>query len=143
MSKIYFKLTVDEDGSMTIPAFVARGLGCRPGDEVMGASPSGSACDAGCECAELYIGPCCTEGECSGYTSDGDEVNLPAPMLAEAGIPMGAELSVIAGDKTLVLAMGDEELSDLPCEIEELLAELGVQPGMRKVVPLRGGTFNG
>lgn len=139
MNKVYFLLVTNEDGSLTIPAFAARGLGLFPGDAVTVECPAGpAACDAECDESNLFLGRCCSAAECGGYTCDGSELNVPAKMLADAGIACGADLSVFAGDKALVMVAGADELEDLAVEIGELLAELGIQAGPLRVVPLEG-----
>ena len=139
MSKVYFNLTVQPDGTITLPAFGARGLGLKPGDTTkIGIPTTPAECESECDCHELFLAPCCGDVMCSGYTTDSEDLNIPAWMMAEAGIPGGADITVFAGDKVLVLAAGADELADLPEAIAELLEELGITAGHMKVLPLNG-----
>lgn len=137
MSKVYFSIKVAEDGSMTIPAFAARGLGFEPGDEACLNVPlEAPDCDGSCGCNGLFLGRCCDSPLCTGYTSDGDTLNIPAAMLAEGGIPVCGVFTMIAGDKALVLVAGTDEFVDLDEEIGELLCELGADTVEIRSIPV-------
>lgn len=139
MSKVYFTLSVKQDGTLTLPAFAARGLGLRPGDTTkIGVPVTTAECEGECDCHELFMAPCCGDTMCSGYATDGADLNIPAWMMASAEIPSGADITVFTGDKALVLATGADELADLPEEITEVLGELGVTAKQVKILPLNG-----
>lgn len=127
MNNVYFSVCVNEDGSLTIPAFAARGMGYQPGDSVSLAMPvSQPACDTFCCDDELFISRGCTDAICSGYSVEGCGVNIPARLFAVADIPIGTPINVMAGDDVLILVAGTGMCEDLPCEIDCLLNELGI-----------------
>ena len=125
MNKIYLSAAVNDDGTITIPDFAARGLGYEPGDNVNLALPvTQTLCD--CSDNELFLSRCCGEPECSGYTSDGEELNIPARLLCEAAIPTGSDISVLAADGVLLVIATEKSLEDLPLELSCFLGELGI-----------------
>lgn len=140
MSKIYYNATVNEDGSLTFPSALSRGIGLEPGDEILIGCPANTPeCEASCDYSELFVGLCCDRPECEGYTTHGDELNIPARLLADADIAQGAEMAVIAGDKNLIIIADKEmqdDLQDLSEEIAEFLGELGIEVKPTKVIPL-------
>ena len=125
MNKVYLSATVNDDGSLTIPSFAARGLGYEPGDEVNLTLPV-FQCLCKCEDSELFISRCCGEAECSGYTSDGDDLNIPSSLLCESAIPVCSDISVLAADGALLIIAAKDELEDLPLELRCFLDELGI-----------------
>lgn len=70
----------------------------------------------------------CDDAECTGYTSSGMELNLPAALLSEASIPVGEEVAVLAADGALIIVPSTEELRELSVELCCLLNELGISP---------------
>ncbi|MDR1692091.1 MAG: hypothetical protein LBR72_01915 [Oscillospiraceae bacterium] len=90
MNDMRYTATVNEDGSLTITAFAARGLGYEPGDEVNLALPT-DVCAAVCGDSELRITRNC--GHCAGadYIAEGDRINIPANLLLEAGLSPGCD----------------------------------------------------
>ncbi len=130
MDNVNFMLRINEDGSITIPAFAVRGLGYRPGDTVDLAIPIHQPdCDTECCCDELFLSRSCSDTICTGYTAEGNMVNLPPRLFAKAGIPLGTRVNVMAGDNALVLVAGTEVCEDLACEVDCLLTELGIDAG--------------
>ena len=127
MNRVYIGGTVNDDGSLTIPAFAVRGLGYEPEDEINLTMPV-QQCICDCEESELFLSRCCGEAECSGYTSDDDELNIPANLLCEAALPAGIDISVLAADGVLLIVAAKDELEDLPQELQCFLHELGVYP---------------
>lgn len=86
MSKIHTTVRVGVDGSLTLPAFFMRGMGYEPGEEVPITTPANQyICD--CDANRLLVTRTCDDAECTGYTSSGMELNLPAALLSEASIP--------------------------------------------------------
>ena len=125
MSKVYLSATVNSDGTLTIPAFAVRGLGYEPGDQVNMTLPvTPTICE--CDDNELFLSRCCSESECSGYTSDGEELNIPASLLCEAMIPAGSDISVLTADGVLMIIAAEDALDELPLELTCFLAELGI-----------------
>ena len=95
MSKIHTTVRVGVDGSLTLPAFFMRGMGYEPGEEVPITTPANQyICD--CDANRLLVTRTCDDAECTGYTSSGMELNLPAALLSEASIPVGEEVAVLA-----------------------------------------------
>lgn len=127
MNKVYLSATVNEDGSLTIPAFAVRGLGYKPEEEINLTLPV-KHCLCDCEENELFLSRCCGESECGGYRSDGDELNIPARLLCEAAIPTGSNISVLAAKGALLVIAAEDELEDLPLELSCFLGELGISP---------------
>ena len=128
MSKVYFSATVNEDGTLVVPAFAVRGMGFKPNEEVAMSVPvEQPVCGLECGCNELFIGRCCGESDCGGYTSDGSEVNIPARMLAKASLPVGTEVHVITRENALVLVAGANIHAGLADEVQALLEELGME----------------
>lgn len=129
MNKINMNAKVNEDGTLTIPAFAARGLGYEPGDQVDITIPTNQyICD--CPENELFIGRVCGDASCSGYTSDSDDLNIPARLLADASIPMGEDITVLVAEGALLIVAAEELLEELPTELCCLLNELGISPLM-------------
>ena len=127
MNKIRMSAAVNKDGTLTIPAFATRGLGYEPGDEINLTIPTNQyICD--CPENELFLGRVCGEESCSGYTSDSDELNIPARLLADASIPMGQDIAVLVAEGALLIVATQELLEDLPVELCCLLNELGISP---------------
>ena len=125
MNKVYLSASVNDDGTITIPAFAVRGLGYEPEDNVNLALPvTQTLCD--CKDNELFLSRCCGEPECSGYTSDSDELNIPTKLLCEAAIPTGSGISVLAADGALLVIATEKSLEDLPLELTCFLGELGI-----------------
>lgn len=86
MSKIHTTVRVGVDGSLTLPAFFMRGMGYEPGEEVPITTPANQyICD--CDANRLLVTRTCDDAECTGYTSSGMELNLPAALLSEASMP--------------------------------------------------------
>ena len=104
MSKVHTAVKVREDDSLVLPAFIMRGMGYEPGEEVPVTTPT-----------DQYICDC-------------DANNLPAGMLAEASIPLGEDISVLAADGALIIVPATEELRELPAEFCCLLNDLGISP---------------
>ncbi len=125
MNKVYLSATVNEDGSLTIPAFAVRGLGYEPEEEVSLTLPV-HPCLCDCEDNELFLARCCGEAECSGYTSNGGELNLPPQLLCEAGISTGTDVTILSADGALLIIAAENELEDLPLELRCFLEELGI-----------------
>ena len=127
MSKIHTTVRVGVDGSLTLPAFFMRGMGYEPGEEVPITTPANQyICD--CDANRLLVTRTCDDAECTGYTSSGMELNLPAALLSEASIPVGEEVAVLAADGALIIVPSTEELRELSVELCCLLNELGISP---------------
>ena len=62
------------------------------------------------------------------YSTDGGRLNIPERLLAEAGIPEGQRITVVAADGALLIVTAQDELEDLPVEVCALLNELGISP---------------
>ena len=126
MSKIHTTVRVGVDGSLTLPAFFMRGMGYEPGEEVPITTPANQyICD--CDANRLLVTRTCDDAECTGYTSSGMELNLPAALLSEASIPVGEEVAVLAADGALIIVPSTEDLRELSVELCCLLHELGIE----------------
>lgn len=127
MNEMHMKATVNEDGTLTIPAFAVRGLGYEPGNQISIIVPTNQyLCD--CPENELFIGRVCGDASCSGYTSDSDDLNIPARLLADASIPMGEDVTVLVAEGALLIVATEELLDELPVELCCLLNDLGISP---------------
>lgn len=127
MSKVHTSVKIRKDGSLVLPAFVMRGMGYAPGEEVPITTPADQyICD--CDANSLLVSRVCGDAGCAGYTSEEPELNLPADLLAEASIPVGEEIIVLAADGALIIATAPEEIKELPLEFCCLLNELGISP---------------
>ena len=123
MSKVHTAVKVREDDSLVLPAFIMR----EPGEEVPVTTPTDQyICD--CDANSLFVSRVCGDAGCAGYTSEGPDLNLPAGMLAEASIPLGEDISVLAADGALIIVPATEELRELPAEFCCLLNDLGISP---------------
>lgn len=128
MSNVFFTVSVNKDGSISIPTFAVRGMGYLPGDSISLAMPvEQPTCDQFCSDDELFVARGCSDAVCSGYSVQGNHVNIPSRLFAEAGIPMGSKMSIMAGDGALVMVAGTGDCEDIACEIDCLLNELGIQ----------------
>ena len=127
MNKAYFKGLINSDGTLTIPAFAARGLGYEPGDQVSIAVPTNQyICD--CPESKLSIGRVCGDTSCPGCTSNSNDLNIPARLLADASIPAGEDITVLVAEGALLIVATEELLEDLPVELCCLLNDLGISP---------------
>jgi hypothetical protein len=138
MCKAYLSAVVNGDGSLTIPAFAVRGMGYAPGDEVGLAIPT-ETCAAACGGSGLLIRRVCGsfQGGGNGYTTEGDEINLPEKLLTGCGVPLGSEISVLSADGMLIIAVtgDDERQCDLTDELGCFMEELGFDPELVQTVP--------
>jgi hypothetical protein len=90
MSKVHTSVKIRKDGSLVLPAFVMRGMGYAPGEEVPITTPADQyICD--CDANSLLVSRVCGDAGCAGYTSEEPELNLPADLLAEASIPVSSK----------------------------------------------------
>ena len=127
MSKLHTTVKAGPDGSLRLPPVLMRGMGYGADELIPITTPVDQyLCD--CEDNSLFVSRVCGNAGCTGYTSDGPDLNLPASLLAEASIPVGAELAVLSADGALVIVPTTEELRELPVELCCLLNELGVSP---------------
>ena len=127
MSKVHTSVKIRKDGSLVLPAFVMRGMGYAPGEEVPITTPADQyICD--CDANSLLVSRVCGDAGCAGYTSEEPELNLPADLLAEASIPVGEEITVLVADGALLIVPTTEDLLELPVELCCLLNELGISP---------------
>lgn len=77
MSKVHTAVKVREDDSLVLPAFIMRGMGYEPGEEVPVTTPTDQyICD--CDANSLFVSRVCGDAGCAGYTSEGPDLNLPA-----------------------------------------------------------------
>jgi hypothetical protein len=128
MSNVYLSAVVNSNGSLTIPAFAARGLGYQPGNEVQLALPT-EMCSHCCNDSELLIRRVCDDYSGEGYSIDGMEINIPFKQLNDAKIPMGSEISVLSSEGMLIIAVASGGLQrDLTDELGCFMAELGYDP---------------
>jgi len=127
MGNVYLTVTVNADGTLTIPAFVVRGLGYQPGAEVGLALPT-DICPADCEDSELLIRRVCDDYSGEGYINEGDVINIPLELMQAAGIQVGSELSVLYAEGMMVIAACDGKQRDLTDELGCFMAELGYDP---------------
>lgn len=75
MSKVHTAVKVREDGSLVLPAFIMRGMGYEPGEEVPITTPTEQyICD--CDANSLFVSRACGDAGCAGYTSEGPDLNL-------------------------------------------------------------------
>ena len=85
MSKVHTSVKIRKDGSLVLPAFVMRGMGYAPGEEVPITTPADQyICD--CDANSLLVSRVCGDAGCAGYTSEEPELNLPADLLAETDV---------------------------------------------------------
>lgn len=128
MTNVYLTVTVDGDGTLTIPAFAMRGLGYRPGKDVQLALPT-EICSADCDDSELLIRRICDDYSGEGYTTEGDTINIPLELLEATGIKTGSDISVLSSDGMMIIAVTDgERQRDLTDELGCFMAELGHDP---------------
>jgi antitoxin component of MazEF toxin-antitoxin module len=136
MTKIYIQAIVDEANQLTLPALAMRGLGYFSGDTVSITIPA-CDCTEDCECAELLLLRTCENMTESGYTSEGDVINIPPVLLAAAGLNPGTACSVLSTGEVLLIAAAatpklQQELTD---ELSCLLEELEHDPDVVATVP--------
>lgn len=134
MNKVYLNIVVHEEGHLVIPAFAVRGLGHRPGDEVNLILPT-DCCANDCAESQLLIKCVCGGFSGDGYTTEGDEINLPLQLLDRAGIPAGSNLSVLNSDGMLIIAAASGgHQTDLTDALGCLMAELDYDPDVVETV---------
>jgi len=128
MNYVHLTATVDKDGSLTIPAFAVRGLGYKPCTTISLALPT-ETCSADCADSELLIRKVCDNYKGEGYTTEGEEVNIPLELLQVADICAGGKISVLTSDGMLIIAAtSDERQRDLTDELGCFMSELGYEP---------------
>ena len=128
VNNAYTSAIVNEEGTITIPAFIARGYGYLPGDEVPLVLPT-DCCTQNCEESGLLIKQICGDCDSDGYTTDGDDINIPLWMLGETGIPVGSEISVLRSDGMLIIAaISGGHQRDLTDELGCFMTEIGHDP---------------
>ena len=128
MNNVFLTATVNDDGSLTIPAFVARGLGYLPGGDVHLALPT-EICSEECIESTLLLQKICDDYIGKGYTAEGETINLPPELLNNAGISLGSDISVLSSDGMLIIAVtGGGHQRDLTDELGCFMAELGYDP---------------
>lgn len=138
MSMVHFSIGVDGNGALKVPAFAVRGLGLSPGDKVSLALPVESPeCIGGCDTGELILCQSCGDSLCTGYACTGEELNIPAALLSEAGIPLGSDVTLITCEGAVVLVACAGDFEDVDEEIAELLCDIGTDELNVRTLPVR------
>jgi hypothetical protein len=129
MKNVHFQSTVKTDGSFTVPAFAARGLGYLHGERVKISIPTDS-CGYGCEDSVLALDRVCNDEDCDqSYTTEGGDINIPIEVFEDAGLPLGGDILVLVSDGMFVIAAAEKDhQSDLTDALSCLMEELGYDP---------------
>ena len=128
MTNAYITVTVNDNGTLSIPAFAVRGLGYQPGAAVSLALPT-EICSAECEASALLIRRVCDDYSGEGYTTENNMINLPLELLEAADIETGSAISVLSSDGMMIIAVTSGDIQrDLTDELGCFMAELGYDP---------------
>lgn len=122
MNMIELKSCVDRSGQLTIPAPLLADMGLRAGDEVTLTYASCSGDENSFR--QFVLSPAGITLAPPGQPAPG-ELALPAELLAAAQIPPDSCLEVL-GSRGVIVMMAADVLDELPDELLELFAELGV-----------------
>ena len=143
MKLIEMRTSVDKQGSIILPGELLGTSGLKPGDEVRVTLAMGQE-ETDNLCPQLVITP---QGvgvavKLPGWREDDEEgdLTLPNDLLEAAEIPEGSDLEIVCTAGAIVI-MESDILDNLPDELRDLFAELGIDPGTVREVMRKEGYF--
>jgi bifunctional DNA-binding transcriptional regulator/antitoxin component of YhaV-PrlF toxin-antitoxin module len=142
MKMIEMCTCVDKDGRLVISETIVEEAGFNPGDEVhvsLAAAKSetyrSSMSLRTAEHSDTVVYP----DDVDKFAPE-DELCIPGEMLEAAGIPKDSDLIIIYTDGAIVITESDI-LDNLPDELRELFANIGVNPDTVREVMRKEGYF--
>lgn len=124
---VEIKGKVNEKGCIEIPVILLEQTGIRTGEEVNLVYLAAGEQDLKNESKEFLIMRA-GENPIEELMKEGNvELRLPPELLADAGIPMDADLDIVCLDrKIVILPTEDVESEEVPKELLDICAELGI-----------------
>ena len=117
---------LNEKGCIEIPIVLLAQTGIRTGDEVKLVYLAAGEKDYRNESREFILKKA-GEDPVEELQSGEAELKLPPQLRADAHIPVDADLDIVCRDrKIVILPAGDEESEEVPKELLDICAELGI-----------------
>jgi len=142
MKMIEMCTCVDKDGRLVISETIVEEAGFNPGDEVYVSLAAAKEETHPCPIHLRTTGP----SDIIVHPDDEDEFALedelciPGEMLEATGIPKDSDLNIIYTDGAIVITEADI-LDNLPDELRDLFANIGVDPDTVRQVMRKEGYF--
>lgn len=142
MKMIEMRTCVDKDGRLVIPEKTVEEAGFNPGDEVYVSLAAAKEETHPCLRHLITTEPLDTvvHSDDDDEFAPEDELCIPGEMLEAAGIPRDSDLNIIYTDGTIVIMEADI-LDNLPDELRELFANIGVNPDTVREIMRKEGFF--
>ena len=142
MKMIKMHTCVDKDGRLVISEKIVEEAGFNPGDEVYVSLATAKEETHLClihlsitEPSDIIVHPD-DEDE---FAAE-DELHIPDVLLEAAGIPEDSDINIIYTDGAIVITEADI-LDNLPDELRELFANIGIDPDTVREVMRKEGYF--
>ena len=117
---------LNEKGCIEIPIVLLAQTGIRTGDEVNLVYIAAGEGDYRNESREFILKKA-GEDPMEELKNGEAELKLPPQLLADAHIPVDADLDIVCRDrKIVIMPAGDEESEDIPKELLDICADLGI-----------------
>ena len=117
---------LNEKGCIEIPIVLLAQTGIRTGDEVNLVYIAAGEGDYRNQSKEFILKKA-GEDPMEELQSGEAELKLPPQLLADAHIPVDADLDIVCRDrKIVILPAGDEDYEEVPKELLDICAELGI-----------------
>ena len=117
---------LNEKGCIEIPIVLLAQTGIRTGDEVNLVYIAAGEGDYRNESREFILKKA-GEDPMEELKSEEAELKLPPQLLADAHIPVDADLDIVCRDrKIVIMPAGEEESEDIPKELLDICADLGI-----------------
>lgn len=117
---------LNEKGCIEIPIVLLAQTGIRTGDEVNLVYIAAGEGDYRNESREFILKKA-GEDPMEELKSEEAELKLPPQLLADAHIPVDADLDIVCRDRKIVIMLaGEEEAEDIPKELLDICADLGI-----------------
>ena len=117
---------LNEKGCIEIPVVLLAQTGIRTGDEINLVYIAAGEKDYRNESREFILKKA-GEDLVEELQSGEAELKLPPQLLADAHIPVDADLDIVCRDrKIVILPAGDEDYEEVPKELLDICAELGI-----------------
>lgn len=142
MKMIEMRTCVDKDGRLTISEKTVEEAGFNSGDEVYVSLAPAKGETHPCPIHFISTEPsdAVVHPDDEDELAPEDELCIPGEMLEAAGIPKDSDLNIIYTDGAIVIMQADI-LDNLPDELRELFANIGVNPDTVREVMRKEGYF--
>lgn len=132
MKMVQIESKIGADGQLVLPAFLLRGMGLDPGDNVRLAYTSADPAGDNNTYKKFMLMP--------DKTYVDFDLTVPHDLLDEAEIPEDSDLEVFCTKGAVIVTAGDI-LDSLPDDLRELFSDLGISPETVRSV-MRDGNFD-